>query len=647
MERARFWRNHPSLAALAIAALASLAVLGARQRGWLERLELAALDRQVEWISFGEARPVRVALVEVSEQDIQNLGHYPLSDADLALAIERISGSGARAIGIDVYRDIPVPPGTEKLTSVLTSQPRVIVPSKFADAGASGVGPPAALAGTPQVGFNNMVTDRDGSSRRGLLYMEDVTGEVGVAMSFLLALLYLEDQQILPSGDPDDPAAVLLGPSRFEPLDGNFGGYANLDAGGFQYAVDYRDPQSFPTASLTDVLAGEADPALFRDRIVVLGVAAESLVDRFRIPVANANEGEISGAELHGRLADQLVRSGLGLIKPRRASPDGLEVVTVLIGGLLAGALMLWMQVGWGLALLGFGGLGAFWALGSLSLAYDYWIPVVAPSLAWVFSLTVVAAYTRTQERAERAEIMQLFSRHVTKQVAEDVWQHRDEFLEGGRPRPVRLTATILFIDIKGYSGTAEKMDPGELMEWIDGFLGAMAQEVLDRGGLVEDYFGDGMMACYGIPVPRTDREQIRNDATNAVHSALAMEQTLHRLNTEWQAQGRPSIGIRVGICTGNVVAGSMGSANRLKYGVVGNAVVTAQRLESLGLDRVEHDFEKQLSRILISQETLAQIGSAFLTEPVGEFALKGKNEPVIVYRVLGRSAPGIEASEE
>jgi adenylate cyclase len=190
-------------------------------------------------------------------------------------------------------------------------------------------------------------------------------------------------------------------------------------------------------------------------------------------------------------------------------------------------------------------------------------------------------------------------------------------------------------------------MDPGELMEWIDGFLGAMAQEVLDRGGLVEDYFGDGMMACYGIPVPRTDREQIRNDATNAVHSALAMEQTLHRLNTEWQAQGRPSIGIRVGICTGNVVAGSMGSANRLKYGVVGNAVVTAQRLESLGLDRVEHDFEKQLSRILISQETLAQIGSAFLTEPVGEFALKGKNEPVIVYRVLGRSAPGIEASEE
>jgi adenylate cyclase len=232
---------------------------------------------------------------------------------------------------------------------------------------------------------------------------------------------------------------------------------------------------------------------------------------------------------------------------------------------------------------------------------------------------------------------MQLFSRHVTKQVAENVWQHRDEFLEGGRPRPVRLTATILFIDIKGYTGNAEKMDPAELMEWIDGFLGAMAQEVLDRGGLVEDYFGDGMMACYGIPIPQTDADGVRNDANNAVVSALGMEQALRRLNAEWRAEGRPAVGIRVGICTG----GSMGSANRLKYGVVGDAVVTAQRLESLGLDRVEHDFDEQPARVLISEETNTHLDSTFHTERVGEFVIKGKNEPVTVYRVLGRAATG------
>jgi len=308
---------------------------------------------------------------------------------------------------------------------------------------------------------------------------------------------------------------------------------------------------------------------------------------------------------------------------------------------------MFWLRAGWGLALLGFGGLCALWALGGVSLLRGFWTPVLPPAVAWVSSMSVVAAYSRSREQAERAEIMQLFSRHVTKQVAEDVWRNRDQFLEGGRPRPVRLTATILFLDIKGYTSNVEKMDPAELMEWIDGFLGSMAQEVLDRGGMVEDYFGDGMMACYGIPIPRTDRDGIQEDARNAVVSALGMEQALRRLNAEWRAEGRPAVNIRVGVCTGAVVAGSMGSANRLKYGVVGNAVVTAQRLESLSQDRVEHDFEKQPARILISEETRALLDSNFHTEQVGEFVVKGKNEPVIVSRVLERATPGAEREPE
>jgi adenylate cyclase len=273
-----------------------------------------------------------------------------------------------------------------------------------------------------------------------------------------------------------------------------------------------------------------------------------------------------------------------------------------------------------------------------------WWLPVIPPALAWTFSVSALAIYTRSRERAERSELMQLFSRHVTKQVAEDVWRHRDEFLEGGRPKPVRLTATILFLDVKGYTSNVEKMDPAELMEWIDAFLGAMAQAVLDRGGMVEDYFGDGMMACYGIPIPRGDQQGIREDATNAVATALAMDSTLRGLNARWRAEGRPAVAIRVGVCTGVVVAGSMGSANRLKYGVVGDAVVTAQRLESLGVDRIEHDFEAQPSRILISEETRGLLDASFETEGVGAFVVKGKNEPVTVYRVLGHAKPGVNS---
>jgi len=643
--RFKLIRKHPAIAGFAIAALVALSVLGAAQLGWLERSELVAHDHfthAIEWAAGGERSAPRVAVVEVTEEDIQNLGSYPVSDDDLSRVIETVSEAGARAIGIDIYRDIPVPPGSERLEAIFRTHPRTVVVSKFADAGASGVGPPPVLVGTEQVGFNNMVIDSDGKVRRGLLYMEDGHGGVGTSLSLQLALLYLHDEGIYPAGDPEDESAVVLGASRLHPLTPRFGGYGGVDTGGFQYALDYRGaPTALPLANLTEVLSGQADPAIFRDRIVMVGVSAESLTDRFRIPSGSTRDATlgIPGAELHGRMAGQLVRLALGEAAPLRALAEWHEAALVVAFAFLGAALMLWIRASWLVAALVCGGLLGLWLGGFFALQRGVWVPVVAPAGAWVASFSLVAAYSRSRERAERGEIMQLFSRHVTRSVAEDVWRHRDEYLEGGRPRPFRVTATILFIDIKGYTGNVEKMDPAELMEWITSFLGAMAQEVLDRGGMVEDYFGDGMMACYGIPVPRGDPDGVREDAKNAVVSALGMERALHRLNDEWRAEGRPSVGIRVGICTGAVVAGSMGSADRLKYGVVGDAVVTAQRLESLGTDRVEHDFEKQPARILISDETRAQLDPTFHTECVGEFIVKGKHQPVTVHRVIGRSA--------
>jgi adenylate cyclase len=247
-------------------------------------------------------------------------------------------------------------------------------------------------------------------------------------------------------------------------------------------------------------------------------------------------------------------------------------------------------------------------------------------------------AYVSSRERADRAEVMQLFSRHVTKQVAEDVWQHRDEFLDGGRPRPHRVTATILFLDMTGYSSRAEKMDPAELMTWLDSYLRALSQRILDAGGLVDDYFGDGIMACFGIPIPPRDIAGVQRDASNAVACAVDMEESIRQLNAQWSEQSLPPIGIRIGICSGTIVAGSIGSSDRLKYGVVGDVVVTAQRLESLGV--AEHDFEAHPCRILISGPTRQHVADAFCVKEAGTFALKGRAEPMLVYEVTGRAEP-------
>jgi adenylate cyclase len=240
---------------------------------------------------------------------------------------------------------------------------------------------------------------------------------------------------------------------------------------------------------------------------------------------------------------------------------------------------------------------------------------------------------------------MQLFSRHVSPKIADEVWRQRDVFFHKGRPRSERLTATVLFLDMKGYSGRAEKMDPEQLMEWVNEFMEIMARKVDAFGGVVDDYFGDGLKANFGVPFARASEAEIADDARRAVSCALAMGEALESLNSDYRERGLPNVAMRIGIHTGPVVAGSVGSAERLKYTVVGDVVITAQRLEST--DRVAHDFERTPCRILASEATRRHLDGSFRCESQGFVPLKGKQEEVAVYRVEGResaAAPGSES---
>ena len=248
-------------------------------------------------------------------------------------------------------------------------------------------------------------------------------------------------------------------------------------------------------------------------------------------------------------------------------------------------------------------------------------------------------------ERELRGRLMQLFSRHVSAKIADEVWRQRDVFFHKGRPLSERLTATVLFLDMKGYSGRAEKMDPEQLMEWVNEFMETMARKVDAFGGVVDDYFGDGLKANFGVPFARANEAEIADDARRAVSCALAMGTALESLNADYRERGLPNVAMRIGIHTGPVVAGSVGSAERLKYTVVGDVVITAQRLEST--DRVAHDFERTPCRILASEATRRHLDGSFRCESQGFVPLKGKQEEVAVYRVVGResaAAPGSES---
>jgi len=252
-------------------------------------------------------------------------------------------------------------------------------------------------------------------------------------------------------------------------------------------------------------------------------------------------------------------------------------------------------------------------------------------------------AIEQSREKGQRAVLMQLFSKHVSPQVAESLWNQREQFLDGGRPKSQKFIVSAMFTDLQGFSTVSEKQDPQVLMDWLNTYMEMVTRTVMEHGGVVDDFFGDGVKVNFGVPIPRTTEEEIRQDAVNAVTCALRLEREMKFLNERMKAQGNETLRMRVGIYTGPVVAGSLGSADRMKYTTLGDAVNTAARLESYDKSLVLPHLEISPCRILIGESTLRYIGEAFQVQKVGELELKGKSVKIGAYCVLGFNGPLFE----
>jgi adenylate cyclase len=611
-------------------------VLSLAWMGLLEPLELTLYDHYLWRFAAPPAEPSSLLLVEIGEQDIREQGHWPISDRSLADALRALLDAGAGAIGLDLYRDLPVAPGVDSFDRLLREEPRVVAVHKFGALDAEGIAGPVALEGSDRIGFNDLLLDADGVVRRALLYQDDGSGEVEPSFALVLALHALADRGVVATPDPQRPEWLRLGAATLRPFEAYDGGYAAADDSGYQMLLDHaRGTRGFETVTLGALLRGEVAPERVQNRNVVVGSNAKSLPDSFRVPGGT----RVPGLELHADTVDQLLRLATGTSQPRRILPGALEAALVLALS-LAGC---WLGLGVpGRPVLGTGalvaavalGTGALWLGGGLAFRAGLWIPMAAPMLAWAGSAGIVTSWVERREQRERQQVMRLFSRHVSAAVADEIWRRRDEFLAAGRPRPQRLVATVLFVDLRGYTAHAEKMEPERLMAWSNEFMDRMARSVDQHGGIVDDYFGDGIKACFGVPIARSSEEEIAADAKSAAACALAMARELPRLSDELQRRGLPPCAAKIGLHTGPAVAGSVGEADRMKYTVVGDVAVTAQRLESTR--DVAHDYDAAPCRILLSEATRVLIAAAYRTEPVGDVALEGRAEPVAAHRLLG-----------
>lgn len=631
----------PLVVCLLLGNVVFLLLWGLRASGSLQGLELMAYDLAFR-LRPAVAVDERIVLVTETEADLPRWG-YPLSDEVLARILERLTAHGARVIGMDKYRDLPVAPGTERLNASLKNNPDIVWVTKYGGVGAQPIFPPKLLQGSDQVGFNDLIDDPGGIVRRGLLFLDDGQN-VSYSFPLMLALHYLKDAGIGLQPDPVHPEHLRMAGTTVPPFEQNDGGYVAADAAGYQFLLDYAGmPAKFPRFSVTELLEGKVRHEDIKGKIVIVGTTAKSINDYFFTPYSHgmADDQRIYGVELFGYVTSQLLRFARADASPIKVAGDPAEYAWIWLWCLLGAMLGLAERaVGKFLLviLLGFSLLGGVYYAAFL---LAWWIPLVPSALGFLLSTMSAASYMANQEKRQRAALMRIFSRHVSDDVARTLWEQRDKFLQGNRPRSQSITATVLFSDIRGFTTISEKLPPQLLMDWLNEYLEAMARVVAQHHGVIDKYIGDAVMALFGAPIAHHSAEEIAADAVNAVECALSMERELDRLNPLWQARGLTPIGIRVGIFSGPLVAGSLGGSERMEYTVIGDSVNVASRLESYNKDFTVPAGEGRACRILIGAPTLQLLGKRYRTEPVGEVALKGKDKVVSVHQLIGRLDQG------
>ena len=616
---------------MAIASLiVTTLIVAIRQLGGVQGLQLAAYDRLVQ-LRPGVSPDPRLLIVEITEQDIQTQGQWPLPDGVFAKVLGQLLVHQPRAVGLDIYRDLPMEPGRQALIARINASDRIVVVTKHETDTTVAIPPPAELKNSAQVGFNDVAVDPGGVIRRSLLYQ---SGAYFQSFSLLLALRYLRDFGITDQPSPTNPEHLQIGKAVFEPFQPNSGNYVNSDAGGYQILLNYRSARdSFKTVTLTQVLQGKVEADIVRDRIVLIGTTAESGKDFFYTPYSSGlmDRQRMPGICIHAHMVSQILDAALGQRALFWDWPEPFEIIWIaawaVLGGVLAwgirNPLVLLLSYGVAIALLLGICLLLFWHQG--------WVPLVSPLLTLLGTGVVVVAYTAQQAQRQQQMVMRLLGQNTSPEVAETLWQRRDELLDGGKLPGQMITATLLFTDLQGFSTISEQLSPDVLLEWLNQYLDEMTQAVQAHKGIINKFMGDGIMAVFGVPIAHESEVAIAEDAQNGVTCALEMGQRLESLNTLWLQQGLPPMQMRAGISTGAVIVGSVGSKSRLEYGVLGDGVNTASRLESLDKQR-----QPSACRILIAKETLQYLPDNYVVEAWGALTLKGKMEQVEVYQVLG-----------
>lgn len=479
---------------------------------------------------------------------------------------------------------------------------------------------PLLAAAARGIGHTLFVLDADGPMRRTPPMIR--VGERAVP-SLPLAAVAIARGLAAPDVGVD-AGRLALGESRSPLVTEQVAGFEQQRLAACRALVPYRGPTqdaggqpSFTAFSFYDlfysqqqVLEGQkpqVDPALFTDRIVLVGATAQGLYDVFNTPFG---EGKMSGPEIHANVID-------GLLSGRSIAPAATWVGVALPLGLAL--LVAGIGLGANAWVTGIASAVIVAGLAWLSMRQftaGVWVPVTVPAVAVILAFVGDLAWKYVVEGREKRQVKKLFSRYVSKDVYDQLVADPSLAALGG----ARRNMTVLFSDVRGFTALSEKGSPEDVVKQLNEYFTRMVAVVFEHHGTVDKFVGDMVMALFGAPLDDPDH------AEHAVQTALAMSTALNELNREWQSQGRATLDIGIGINTGDMVAGNIGSDTIMSYTVIGDAVNLGARLESLNKDYG--------TRIIISDATRARLKGSYDIHPLGDVIVKGKSKPVAIFEV-------------
>jgi len=398
----------------------------------LEQAELSAYDGLMQLRRPSLPPDPRLLVVEVTEKDIQYLEQWPMSDAVMTQLLQTLQQYEPAVIGLDIYRDIAIPPGHAELSKLLQTNNNIIPICQISESENRGTLPPPGVPES-RVGFADLAIDEGGVVRRALLYhtLDIESGcTTKLSFSFQLAKHYLEGKGIEPTLTPDDH--LKWGDVVFKPLKPTSGGYQQADTGGYQILLNYRSADKLADSiTLTEVLEGRLDPSLVQDRIVLIGIAAPSEKDRFSTPYTS--QGLIietmPGVVIHGHIVSQLLSTVLNGRQVFWFWPNWVEVIWIW-GWSLTGAILVRVTRNiWQMLFAEMLALGLLGGVSFIVFLEAGWIPVMTPVVGLVMSSTGVLAYSAYQNQQERAHFARLLQEQENNLIAlQGLLQDRTSF---------------------------------------------------------------------------------------------------------------------------------------------------------------------------------------------------------------------------